>query len=265
MKYEELKLRPSSAAIDRNAITAWLANRDYAFLDPIEREVWHLSATKREMEHSRHQRIANPARMPDGVFVRLLPDYVSVNAYWADNAKGRALEFIRWLVSEGEWSVQRDQSSFEPLGDPARLFPEGTGEPDHTIYELTEGVRYTWEAAGRSFIVHSGGQWRTRLTDALETWRVIEDWRGELSPGALAEWKAAVGQVGELIEYENPDTATGNFDIDDDSGLERAWFDAADVPAPLKPIAALVDKWVGELARWNEASSSDDLRRVRRE
>lgn len=265
MKYEELKLRRSSGAIDRDAITAWLATKDYAFLDPIEGKVWHLSATKKEMEDSRHKRIANPAHMPDGVFVLLLPDHVSVNAYWADNAEGRALEFIRWLVSEGEWTVQRDQSPFEPIGDPARLFPEGTGEPDHTINELTEGLRYTWEAAERSFIVHSSGQWRTRLTDATEKWRVIEDSRGELSPSALAEWNAAVANAGELIEYANPDTATATFDIEDESGLERAYFDAGDVPAALQPIAALVEKWLRELARWTKASTSDDLRQVRRQ
>lgn len=265
MIYEELKFRPSSGAIDRNAITAWLAAKDYAFLDPITGEVWHLSSNKKEMEDSRHERIANPARMPWGALVLLLPDHVSVNAYRAGNAEGRALEFIRWLVSDGEWAVQRDWGPFEPVGDPARLFPEGTGEPDHTINDLTEGVRYTWEAAARSFVVHSSGQWRTRLTALTEKWRVIEDWRGELSPPAMTEWMAAVANAGELIEYANPDSATGSFDIEDDSGLERAWFDAGNIPDPLKPIGLLVERWGRELAGWTKESTSDDLRRVRRE
>lgn len=236
--YEELKLRPSSGAIDHDAITAWLAAKDYAFLDPIGGEVWHLSATKQEMEVSRRERIAKPDRLPDGVFVRLLPDHVSVNAYWATFAEARALELIRWLVSEGEWFVQRDQSPFEPLGDPARLFPEGTGELDCTVGDLTEGVRYTWEAAGRSCIVHSSGQWR------------VADFRGQLSPSALAEWSAAVANAGELIEYVHPDTATATFGIEDESGLERAWLDATDVPTPLRPIAALVEKWVAGDSTW---------------
>lgn len=265
MIYEELKFRPSSGAIDCNAITGWLASKDYAFLDPIEGKVWHLSSNKKEMEDSRHQRIADPARMPSGVFVLLLPDHVSVNAYWAGNAEGRALEFIRWLVSEGEWTVQRDWGPFEPIGDPARLFPEGTGEPDHTINDLTEGVRYTWEAAERSFVVHSSGQWRTRLTAPMEKWRVIDAWRGEFSPSAMAEWMAAVANAGELIEYANPETATGTFEIEDDSGLEGAWFDAGNIPDALKPIGLLVERWVRELADWTKANTSNDLRRVRHE
>ncbi|MBA3464284.1 MAG: hypothetical protein H0T46_30305 [Deltaproteobacteria bacterium] len=206
------------------------------------------------MEDSRHERMANPARVPWGVLVLLLPDHVSVNAYRSGNAEGRALEFIRWLVSDGDWEVQRDWGPpFEPIGDPARLFPEGTGEPDPTIGDLTEGIRYTWEIAGRSFIVHTSGQWR------------YHDWRGELSPSALAEWDAAVGKVGELIDYMTPNTATATFDIEDESGLDRGWLDAGDLPAPFEPIAALVERWIAELERWNEASTSDDLRRVRQE
>jgi hypothetical protein len=251
MRYEELKLRPSSGSIDRAAVSGWLAAKDFAFLDPIAGEVWHLSATRTEMEARRRERIANPAVMPSGVFVRLCPDHVSVNAFWAGNAEPRALELIQWLVRDGEWTVQRDQSPFEPVGDPAQLFSEGTGEPDDTIGEVTEGVRHTWEAAGRCFIVHSSGQWRS------------DDWRGELSPSALARWNAAVAAAGELIDSANPDTATASFDIDDASGLERAYFDAADVPAPLQPIAALVATWLDELSRWHDASTSADLRRVR--
>ena len=260
MIYEELKLRPASGSIDFNAITAWLATKDYAFLDPIERKVWHLSATKQEMEDHRHERIANPTRMPDGVFVLLLPDHVSVNAYWAGRAEGRALEFIRWLAREGEWSVQRDQSPFEPLGDPARLFPVGMGERDYLFTELTEGVRHTWEAAGRTFIVHSSRQWALKDSDGT--------WRGEFSAWGMDEWNTAVAlayQQGELVDFVDPDNATGDFTIEDSKGLERAYFDATNVPAPLKPLAALVERWTNLLAAWTESSTDADLQRVRRE
>ena len=50
MNYENLKLRPSSGSVDRDAITTWLAAKDYAFLDPLGKDTWHLSATKRDME-----------------------------------------------------------------------------------------------------------------------------------------------------------------------------------------------------------------------
>lgn len=74
MIYEELKIRPSNGSIDHNAITAWLETKDYAFLDPIEHRIWHLSASKQEMEVNRHERVATPTRMPKGVFVLLMPD-----------------------------------------------------------------------------------------------------------------------------------------------------------------------------------------------
>ncbi|CAN5865539.1 hypothetical protein BH11GEM2_BH11GEM2_36170 [soil metagenome] len=134
MIYEELKLRPPNGSTDHNAITAWLETKDTAFLDPIEHRIWHLSANKQEMEVNRRERIATPTRMPNGVFVLLLPDHVSVNAYWAANAEGRAREFIRWLASKGDWMVQRDQrhdaaddgDDREPGVDQERLGGHGT-------------------------------------------------------------------------------------------------------------------------------------------
>lgn len=260
MIYEELKIRPASGAIDSNAITAWLASKDYAFLDPIGGETWHLSATKSEMEYSRRQRIENPMQMPGGVFILLLPDHISVNAHRAGNAEGRALEFIQWLVSKGDWTVQRDQAPFEPIGDPARLFPEGTGEPDYLFADVTEGVRHTWESAGRSFIVHSSGQWALVDDDGR--------WRGELSACGMDEWDTAVSIAshnGELVDFVDPDIATGDFSIEEPKRLERAYFDAANIPDPLKPLAALVQRWAIVLSGWSESSSDAHLLRVRRE
>lgn len=256
MIYEELKLRPSNGSIDHNAITAWLATKDYAFLDPIEHRIWHLSASKQGMEVNRYERVATPTRMPNGVFVLLLPDHVSVNAYWAGNAEGRALEFIRWLVSTGDWMVQRDQAPFEPLGDPTRLFT-GTGERDYLFTEPTEGVRHTWEAAGRAFIVHSSRQWALRDSNGT--------WRGEFSAWAMDEWDTAVGIAGKLVDFAEPDAATGDFTVEDAAGLDRAYFDAANVPAPLKAISALVERWSSVLASWSDTSTDADLLRVRRE
>lgn len=255
MIYEELKLRPSSGSIDHDAITAWLASKDHAFLDPIERRIWHLSASKQEMEESRRERIANPTRMPGGVFVLLLQDHVSVNAYWASSAEPRALELVRWLVGQGDWMVQRDRAPFEPVGDPARLFA-GTGDPDHLFTELGQGVRHIWKAPGRSFLVHSSRQWALEAPDGT--------WRGELSPWAMDEWDTAVALAGKLADFVEPDAATGDFTTEDADGLDRVYFDAANVPAPLKPIAALVERWASVLAGWTESSSDADLLRVRR-
>lgn len=258
LDYEHLQLHPSNGRIDRDAITSWLGSKDFAYLDPIENKVWHLSADQEQKEHSLAARRADPTQFTPGVTVLLFPDHVSVNAYTALNAEPRALELLQWLASEGEWTVQRDQAPAEPLGDPARLFPVGTGEPDYLIGDVVEGVRHTWEANGRVFTTHSGGQWKLVDTGA--------SWRGELSPSARDQWKnaiAAARQSGELVDFVDPDTATGNLDAEDPDGLERSYFNAADIPAPLRPAATLVDRWSAELASWNGSSTSTDLLRVR--
>lgn len=269
MDYESLKLRPSSGAINLDAITAWLADKDYAFVDPIGGTTWHLSATKDERERNLQKYLASPmVPMPPGVQVHLFSDFIGMPPIAAPRAEGKAVEFLRWLVGNGDWEVQLDQCPWEPIGDPSRLFPKAieatdeTYETDHTIDDLTEGVRYTWIAAQRWFIVHSSGQWRTELRDAKEMWNVLENWRGELSASAMAEWKSAVAIAGELIMYVDADVATGSFELEDDEGIEKAWFDSSDVPAPLMPLDSLVKRWVGELDHWSEASAV--LLRVRK-
>lgn len=271
MDYESLKLRPSSGTINLDAITAWLADKEYAFVDPIGGTTWHLSATRKEKEGNRQKYLANPmVPMPPGVQVHLFSHFIGMTPNGAPRAEGKAIEFLRWLIGDGDWEVQLDQGSWQPIGDPSRLFPKAieatdeTDEVDHTIDDLTEGVRHTWSVAQRSFIVHSTGQWRTELRDARETWSVLELWRGELSASAMAEWNAAVATAGELIMYVDADVATGSFELEDDDGIEKAWFDASDIPAPLTPLDSLVKRWVGELAHWNESSTSAVLRRVRK-
>ena len=266
MHYENLKLRPSSGSIDRDAITTWLAAKDYAFSDPQGNDTWHLSATTRDAEENRQKLVANPTLLQHStVIVFLHPDWVGVNAYRVHRAEFRALEFIRWLVSTGGWEVRVVQSAWEPIGDPARLFSEGIDDkPDHTTDDLTEGVRYTWRANERIFVVHSSGQWRTWLRDVAETSRLVDASHGELSPSALTEWQTAVRSAGELIEYVEGNDATGSLEVEDDEGIEKAWFDATAIPDPLKPIASLIERWLGELASWNEAITSSDLLRVRR-
>ena len=266
MHYENLKLRPSRGSIDHDAITTWLAAKDYAFVDPLGKDTWHLSATTREAEENRQKLVANPTSLQHStVIVFLHPDWLGVNAYRVHRAEFRALEFIRWLVHEGEWEVQVDQAEWEPIGDPTRLFPKGIDDkPVLTTDELAEGVRYTWDAGSRSFIVHSSGQWRTRLRDATETWRVVEDRRGELSPGAMAEWKAAVENVGDLLEYVDGQEGASSLEREDLDGIETAWFGTSTLPPPAQQLASLVERWLGELANWNEASTSADLLHVRK-
>lgn len=122
-------------------------------------------------------------------------------------------------------------------------------------------MRYTWTAGARSFIVHSRGQWRGWRDDT-------ESWRGELAESALAAWKAAVTlpfpEEG-ILAYANPETATGTLDIETKTGTETAYFEVDNLPAELRPVDSLVERWLSELAQWTAASSSADLRRVRSE
>ncbi len=148
MQYEELTLRPSTGAgaVDVAAVNAWLGAQPYAFFDPVRGDGWHLSGSADEMRDNRAKRIADPQRFPSGVCVFVFPDHVSIAKWIPMAAESRMFDFVRWLVRDGEWTVQLDQSPPEPVGDPRRLFPIGIDEHDHTVDTLTEGVRVTWDA-----------------------------------------------------------------------------------------------------------------------
>jgi hypothetical protein len=254
MRYDELTLRPPTGAIDVAAVNAWLGSQPHSFFDPVEGDGWHLSGTAQEMEKNRAERIADPTRFPSGVRVYVLPDRVVIAKWIPMAAEVHMLEFVRWLVRDGGWTVGVDQAAPEPVGDPQRLFPDLTGELDHTVGPLAVGVRTTWEADDQPFIVHSSGQWRTSRR------------RGELTPRALDEWNAAVATLrslgDSLHEYVEPDGATGRFEIETVDEVEVAYFNAAEVPQELRPIEALIGRWLAELSM--PESTSADLRRVRR-
>lgn len=269
MDYEGLKFRPTTGSIDLDAIAEWLDAKDYTFRYSVVATTWHLSATRKDMEKSRREHLASPnAVMPSGVLVYVFPEFVGMVRHHAHRAETRAVAFLRWLVSKGDWEVQIDQDPWEPIGDPARLFPgviestDDIDEWDHTTDDLTEGTRYTWWAGERCFIVHTSGQWRTELRDSTVRWRFLEYWHGMISPAAMSAWNAAVAATGELIMYVHADVATGSFALEDDEGIEKAWFDASDIPAALKPLAALVEKWVGEIARWPDTNPGADIQRA---
>jgi hypothetical protein len=243
MIYEELVLRPSSGVLDRDRITAWLDSRDYAFRDPLRGELWFLTAGKDDVEASRRERLAPTRHFCHEVVVLLLHDGVSVNAHMAGRAEVRALELVRWLVREGEWTVQRDQAPPEPVGDPARLFPADIEVRDHTALEVTEGVRYEWETPGCSFVVHSSGQFR--IADDRSAWR------GFLTTAGLAAWNEALppARPDDVVEHASPETATGRFDVETTEGRGTTFFDADDIPDELRRLASLVARWLDELSR----------------
>jgi hypothetical protein len=253
MQYDELTLRPSNGAVDVAAVSTWLGAQPYSFFDPVDGDGWHLSGNAEEMERNRNERIANAPRFPSGVRVYVESDRVVISKRIAMAAEVHMFEFVRWLVRDGAWTVGVDQAPPEPIGDVRRLFREGIGEPDFTVGPVTEGERATWDVDDQTFTVHSSGQWRTARR------------RGELTPRSLEEWNAAVTtlrSLGEhLGEYVDPEEATGRFEIETADEVDVAYFDASDVPGDLRPIGALVRRWLAALS--TQESASEDLRRVR--
>lgn len=256
MQHEELTFRRAiDGAVDVAAMNAWLGRQPYAFFDPVSRDGWHVSTTVEDMQHDLAERIADPLRYPVGARIFISPDRVIVVTGRAFSAERRAFEFVAWLVRDGSWLVERDQSPPEPVGDPRRLFPDGIDEHDHTADSLTEGVRTTLDIGDRMLIVHSSGQWRSM------------EWRGELTPRALAEWGAAVKTVREqddaFREYVEPDPSTGRFELETPGESDVAYFCASQIPEELRPIVLLVERWLTELAVWTFESTSADFQRVR--
>lgn len=262
MRYEELALRPTSGSIDHQAITAWLAAQPHAFLHQWEFPIWHLCWDAEDVEDAKESFEQRLPRFGYGAMVIVFSDHISVQAMHAGRCQVRALEFLRWLVRDGAWLVKLDWSDrFEPVGDPARLFPADTEAPHHTESEdVSEGVRHEWSAGERQFVVHSSGQFRAVLDD--RRW-----WQGFLTPTALAEWNAAVAALGfteeGITRFTDAEEPEGRFDIETADEREMMLFDVDDIPPPLFPVAALIGRWLGLLANWDRTSPSPIVQRLR--
>jgi hypothetical protein len=253
MKFEDLTLRPTSGTVDVTAVAAWLNARPYAFFDPVAGDGWHLSATPALMALSRQERIDHPREFPVGVRVTVSHDRVWLSGRADRDNLSRALEFVQWLVREGEWMAQRDSAASEPLGDPRRLFPEGLVDPallddDRTLTPVTQGTLVTWSPArndGPSLVVHSSGQWRYTGHG-----RVL---RGRLSDDARAAWSAAVA-VAENVEatLRAPLDASSAVavEVETPEAFATLEFDPDDPPAGYQPLAALASEWIASFARW---------------
>jgi hypothetical protein len=262
MRYEELSLRPVTGAIDHQAITAWLAAQEHAFLHQWEFPIWHLCWDAEDVADAQELFRRELPRFGYGSMVILFPDYVSVQAMFAGRCEVRALEFIRWLVRDREWLVKLDWSErFDPLGDPARLFPVDIEVPRHTVVDdVTEGVRHEWTAGDQRLVVHSSGQFRASVDNR-------RGWHGYLTEAALKEWQATVVALptseSSVVVYSDSEDPTGRYGIVTPEDFETAYFDVEQTPELLRPIAALVDRWLDELSRWDHASPSPIVRRLR--
>jgi hypothetical protein len=253
MKFEDLTLRPTSGTVDVTAVTAWLSARPYAFFDPVVGDGWHLSATPALMALSRQERIDHPREFPVGVRVTVSPDHVWLSGRADRDNLARALEFVQWLVREGEWMAKRDSSASEPLGDPRRLFPEGLVDPallddDRTLTPVTQGTLVTWSPAsddGSSLAVHSSGQWRYAGHG-----RAL---RGRLSDDARAAWNAAVAAAesadATLRAEPDPSSAVA-VEFETPEALTTLELDPDDPPAAYRPLAALASEWIASFASW---------------
>jgi hypothetical protein len=141
MRYDELTLRPPTGAIDVAAVNAWLGSQPHSFFDPVEGDGWHLSGTAQEMEKNRAERIADPTRFPSGVRVYVLPDRVVIAKWIPMAAEVHMLEFVRWLVRDGGWTVGVDHLSPWAIHNACSLI-----SPANLI---TQSVRLQWVCARR--------------------------------------------------------------------------------------------------------------------
>lgn len=266
MEFEDLTLRPSAGPCDVAAIAAWLAAQPFAFLDPVERQVWHLSANSQTAARARQARLADRRRQPPGVLVSVFPDRVVLSMVASEYDRARAVEFLGWLASRGMWTVALDRSPPEPLGDPLRLSPPGAPELrdlDHDellVTPVASGWLLTWKDdvhSGREFVAHSAGAWRAYVGDGVH--------RGQLTEAAQRALAAALATVdsddpGMLYGEDVPATVA----IEDADGLEFVAFDPRSPPPSCRALSMLVVSWLDALDAWQPGSAVDGLATVRR-
>lgn len=266
MEFEDLTLRPAAGPCDVAAIAAWLNAQSFAFLDPIESQVWHLSANSQTAARARQARLAGRRRQPPGVLVVVFPDRVVLSMVANEHDRARAVEFLAWLAREGAWTVALDRSPPEPLGDPRRLVPPGAPEPhdlDHDellVTPVASGRLLTWRDnvhSGRELVAHSSGAWRLYVGDVVL--------RGQLTAAAQRALAAALASPdsddqGTLDSGVAPATVA----IEDADGLEFVAFDPGSPPPSCRALSMLVVPWLDALEAWQPGSTVDGLATVRR-
>lgn len=266
MDCEELTLRTAEGPCDVAAMAAWLSAQSFAFLDPVEGQVWHLSASSQTAARARQARLADHRRLPLGVEVLVFPDRVAVNVVANEYDRARALDFLAWLATQGSWTVALDRSAPEPLGDPRRLFPPGVPDPrdlDHDELLLTPvaaGRLLTWKDnvhPGRELVAHSAGAWRVYSGERV--------YRGQLTEAAHAELAAALETVDSAdAGMLDAEVALATVAIEDADGLEFVAFDPGAPPASCQALSELVVPWLDALEAWQPGSVVDGLATVRR-
>ncbi|MEH1868673.1 MAG: hypothetical protein V7K69_27260 [Nostoc sp.] len=266
MLFETLILRPSSGTVDVKSVSAWLDALPYSFLDPIEGNYWHLSATPRLMALNKQTRIGNPNKFPPGILVAVAPDEVYLAAQADADDLARGLEFVQWLVANGRWMATVDGVDIGVIDDPCLLFPAGLPDPlllidDPTILPITTGKLVTWSSESdgelRTFAIHSSDRWRYETSK-----RTLQ---GRLSPNAIAAWNAAMEAINpddpELPDHPDPATAV-SMDIDTPEGSDWAYFDTVAPPAAYLPIVEMIARWTNSLDLWIPGTQVEDMTEV---
>ncbi len=265
-EFDDLTVRPAAGPCDVAAIAAWLSAQSFAFLDPIESQVWHLSANSQTAARARQARLADRRRPPPGVLVSVLPDRVVLSMIANEHDRARAVEFLAWLAREGAWTVALDRSPPEPLGDPRRLVPPGAPEPhdlDHDellVTPVASGRLLTWRdnvRSGRELVAHSSGAWRMYVGDGVH--------RGQLTEAAQRALAAALA----IVDSDDPgmldsEAAPATVAIEDADGLDFVAFDPGSPPPSCRALSVLVVSWLDALEAWQPGSVVDGLATVRR-
>lgn len=270
MAFEYLILRPETGPCDVEAITAWLNARPFTFLDPFDKQLWHLSTNAQTAASDRHALLVDHHRFSNRVHVTVFPDRIGVSVMTSSLDQVRALEFLVWLASRGAWTVALDRGAAQPLGDPRRLFPAGLHDPDdldHDALLLTPvnaGCLLTWKdhvRPGREFVAHTDGPWRLYSGE-----RVL---RGQLTQDARDTLEAALATVDsddfwtDDFWIRDAETAPATTNIEDADRSEFVAFDPESPPASCRALVALVVAWLDALEGWSPGGVVEGFASIR--
>jgi hypothetical protein len=264
MAFEEATLFPAGAAYDPGAVRDWLASCDWAFLDPVEGKLWHLSGRPRDADRARTLRLAAPDRFPLGLLVDVRPDSVYLASRADAPVLARTRTLVAYLLETGDWTVRLDWASeTEPL-TLERLFPEDLPDLADLVDDplgrpVMSGQVLLWERGnedapgGRWAIeVHSSGAAEFSVHVGRERTHHV---RGDLDPEARLAWLEAAAFVDEdddEIESAVAPQDLVHISVENSDEEWALYLDAHELPPSVRRLGALIEAWLPALLAWKD-------------
>lgn len=262
MAFEEAMLFPTSNTYDPEALREWLSGCPWAFRDPVEGQLWHVSAFPRDAVRAHAQRLAAPTRFPVGLLVDVRDDAVYLASRASAAVLVRARTLVEHLLACGEWTMRVDWSpQLEPL-TLERLFPEALPDLDQLTGDplgrpVMSGQVVLWAhgddaspSGQRVLEVHSGGAAAFSVHINGECTHHV---RGALSAEALLEWLEATAFIDEDDDEIDGVVAAEDIvhiSVENTDGEWSLYIDANNPPPSVQRLNALLKRWVPVLQAW---------------